>query len=520
MPKTFIHILFACSLIFLYTLANDAHAQIPLLDAVTQSSESSENSKDGENGDASSEEASDEEKAENKPEEENPFDLSVEKVIDSNSITGRWKKQFSQFLEKYDLNGSLVGKAIASLGISALLMFMYFLVKQLNKVISKKLLSTKYFNYHNQQRIKKYTKTFSWFAFALGVIFAFIGFITVWNDNPEKIFSTNAFTFTVQSVFSVFFIIFVGLVILDVLNNILNLFFKKIDNHSSRVNTLFPIIKNTVYFTVFLLLGLTLISELGINIYPLLAGAGVIGFAIGFGAQALVKDIITGFIIIIEDLFQVGDVVQLGDSTGLVERVTIRKVQLRDLGGIVYTIPFGEISVVKNFTKEFSFYLMDIGISYREDTDEVIELLHEISKEMREDEDFKDLMLEDIEIFGVDQFADSAVIIKARIKTPPIQQWTVGREFNRRMKYAFDKHGIEIPFPHQTLYFGEDKKGNAPPANLKVIQMQKETLEEYTQANDDSAEESANTTDKTESNKQISRNNNVGESTTDSAEDE
>jgi small conductance mechanosensitive channel len=237
---------------------------------------------------------------------------------------------------------------------------------------------------------------------------------------------------------------------------------------SMRLQTVMPIIRNVIFIGFMVMFTLILLSELGINVIPLMAGAGVLGIAIGFGAQTMVKDFLTGFTIILEDLIQVGDVVTLGGKTGLIEKITIRKVQMRDLSGIVYTIPFGDVTIIENMTKNFSYYVMDIGVAYREDTDEVVALLREIDEDMRQDENFKNLILEPIEILGVDAFADSAVIIKARIKTRPIKQWDVGREFNRRMKYKFDEHGIEIPFPHQTIYFGVDKDGTAPPAPIKI----------------------------------------------------
>lgn len=238
--------------------------------------------------------------------------------------------------------------------------------------------------------------------------------------------------------------------------------------NNSRFQTITPIIRNILLITLTLLSLMVILSEVGINIMPLLAGAGVLGIAVGFGAQTLVKDFLTGLTVIFEDLLQIGDVVKLGDHFGLVEKITLRKIQLRDLEGTVHTIPFGEVAIVSNLTKDFSFYLFDIGVAYRENTDEVIKILHEIDEELREDDDFKDRILEPLEVFGVDQFADSAVMIKARIKTRPIQQWNVGREFNRRIKIAFDERGIEIPFPHQTIYFGEDKQGRAPNANVHL----------------------------------------------------
>ena len=212
------------------------------------------------------------------------------------------------------------------------------------------------------------------------------------------------------------------------------------------------------------------LSELGIDIYPLLAGAGVAGIAIGFGAQALVKDFLTGFIVVFEDLLQVGDVVRVGDRAGAVERITMRKIQLRNLDGIVHTIPFSEVNIVDNFTKEFSYYLFDVGVAYREDVDEVVHCLLEIDEELRASNEFGDKILAELEVLGLDRFADSSVIIRARTKTKAHDRWTVGREFNRRIKQTFDQRNIEIPFPHQTIYFGEDKKGHAPSAKLDVNQ--------------------------------------------------
>lgn len=239
--------------------------------------------------------------------------------------------------------------------------------------------------------------------------------------------------------------------------------------NNSRFQTITPIIRNILLFALSLLSIMVVLSELGINIVPLLAGAGVLGIAIGFGAQTLVKDFLTGLVIIFEDVIQIGDVIQLGDKFGLVEKITLRKIQLRDLDGKVHTIPFGEVTIVSNLTKDYSFYLFDIGVAYRENTDEVIEVLKEIDEEMRADPDFGELILEPLEVFGVDKFDDSAVVIKARIKTKPIQQWNVGREFNRRIKHAFDARNIEIPFPHTTLYFGEGKDGTSPAANVRMM---------------------------------------------------
>ncbi|MEM7445280.1 MAG: mechanosensitive ion channel domain-containing protein [Pseudomonadota bacterium] len=236
----------------------------------------------------------------------------------------------------------------------------------------------------------------------------------------------------------------------------------------ARERTLLPLLRNFFLIVLLLIVTMIVMSQIGIDIGPLLAGAGVVGLAIGFGAQTLVKDIITGLFILFEDQIRVGDVVETAGHAGLVEGMTVRTLRLRDLSGTVHILPFSQVDSVKNLTKEFSYYLMDIGVAYRENTDEVIEVIKAISKDLRADPDYGSMMLDDIEVLGVDGFADSAVIIKARIKTLPIQQWTVGREFNRRMKLRFDELGIEIPFPHTTLYFGVDKQGQAPAGPIRI----------------------------------------------------
>jgi small-conductance mechanosensitive channel len=233
-----------------------------------------------------------------------------------------------------------------------------------------------------------------------------------------------------------------------------------------RAQTLLPLFRNFLLLILIAIVTITILSEIGVNIGPLLAGAGVVGLAIGFGAQTLVKDIITGLFILIEDTISVGDVVELGSHTGLVEAMSIRSIQLRDVAGEVHRIPFSDVSSVINKTKDFSRALLDVGVSYRENVDEVMEVLRGIGAEMREDENFAPFILEDIEILGLQRFDDSAVIIRARFKTKPRRQWGVTREFNRRLKNRFDELGIEIPFPARSLYFGEDKSGNANPLRI------------------------------------------------------
>lgn len=227
-----------------------------------------------------------------------------------------------------------------------------------------------------------------------------------------------------------------------------------------RTDTLRSIVRYVLNMTILVISGLLILGELGIEIGPILAAAGVLGLAVGFGAQSLVKDVISGFFILLEDQIRVGDVVMAAGQAGLVEKLNLRLTVLRDLEGKVHYIPNGQINVVTNLTKEYSFYVFDIGVAYKENIDQVMKIIREIGKELREDPAFRDDIIDDLEVFGLDRFADSAMIIKARIKTLPIKQWGVAREFNRRLKIRFDAEDIEIPFPHLTMYMGRDKQGN------------------------------------------------------------
>ncbi len=201
-----------------------------------------------------------------------------------------------------------------------------------------------------------------------------------------------------------------------------------------------------------------ILSEFGMDITPIITGAGIAGLAVGFGAQNLVRDIISGFFLILEDQVRIGDVVKINDTAGLVEAIRLRTLVLRDLHGTVHTFPNGEIRQVSNMTKEWSRYVIDVGVAYKEDVDYVMQVLREIGEELARDETYGPLILEPLEVLGVDDFGESQVTIKAMIKTLPLKQWTVGRELRRRIKKTFDEKGIEIPFPHVSVYFGEASK--------------------------------------------------------------
>jgi len=267
-------------------------------------------------------------------------------------------------------------------------------------------------------------------------------------------------------------VILITIIVLPIAKFIINRIFgsvlgSRLDSEmKKRADTLSSLVKNITQVVILSISLIIILKHLGIDIGPILAAAGIVGLAVGFGAQNLVKDIITGFFILLEDQVRVGDVVNINGEGGLVERVTLRITVLRDLAGNVHYIPNGAINSVMNMTKEFSYYIFDVGVAYRENTDEVIKLLLEVGEEIQSMDDYKNEILEPLEILGVDQFADSAVIIKARIKTKPIKQWFVGRQFNAMMKKKFDENNVEIPFPHVTLYMGEGKDGNAPPMNV------------------------------------------------------
>lgn len=235
---------------------------------------------------------------------------------------------------------------------------------------------------------------------------------------------------------------------------------------SSRIRTLLPLARNALFVVLVVMVSLIVLSELGVNIAPLLAGAGVVGVAVGFGSQTLVKDVITGAFILFEDTMAVGDVVSLGGHSGVVEAMSIRTIRLRDFSGAVHTIPFSSVSDVVNMTKDFSCAVFEVGVAYREDTDAVTETLAQLGSELQADAVYGPLILEPLEIAGLDRLDASSVVIKARFKTLPAKQWSVMREFNRRMKQRFDQLGIEIPFPQTTLWFGQDKTGTAPPARV------------------------------------------------------
>lgn len=224
------------------------------------------------------------------------------------------------------------------------------------------------------------------------------------------------------------------------------------DEDHRRVDTLARVFRYLANVAISVMTGMLVLSELGISIAPILGAAGIVGIAVGFGAQSLVKDFFTGFVILLENQIRQGDVITVAGRTGVVESVTLRNVRLRDYDGSVHFVPNGMIDVVTNQSMEFSYAVIDVGVAYRERVETVFEAMRAVSSELRADPAFAPKILDDIEIAGVDRLADSSVMLRGRLKCVPLAQALVRREYLRRIKEVFDARGIEIPFPQVTLH--------------------------------------------------------------------
>lgn len=218
-----------------------------------------------------------------------------------------------------------------------------------------------------------------------------------------------------------------------------------------RTRTLLSLLRSVglviiVVMTVFMVLG-----AVGVELAPLLAGAGVVGLAVSFGAQSLVKDVISGLFILFENQFGVGDVIRIEGVSGTVEKMTLRVVVLRDVHGVVHIVPNGQITKVSNLTRSWARVVLEVGVAYKEDPDRVMDVLRSVGEELSGNDAFKPLLLGPVEVPGIETFGESAVNIRVMVKTLPLKQWDVARELRRRIKLRFDREGIEIPFPHQTV---------------------------------------------------------------------
>ena len=239
-----------------------------------------------------------------------------------------------------------------------------------------------------------------------------------------------------------------------------------------RAETIGRVLRYITSVVISLIASVLILSELGVAIAPILGAAGVVGLAIGFGAQSLVKDYFTGFFLLLENQLTTGDVVEVGGKSGLVEDVTLRFVRLRDYDGNVHYVPNSQITTVTNMSRGFAQAVIDVGIAYRENVDEAFAVMRSVGGALRSDPVFGAKILDELEIAGVERWDDSAVQLRCRFRVVPLEQWNVRREFLRRLKHAFDEHRIEIPFPHVTVYAGSDKAGSATPFQLLMQRRQ------------------------------------------------
>jgi moderate conductance mechanosensitive channel len=237
-----------------------------------------------------------------------------------------------------------------------------------------------------------------------------------------------------------------------------------------RIQTLGRVFRYTSGAAIWVVAVSLVLNELGISVAPILATAGVAGVAIGFGAQSLIKDLFAGFFLLLEDQVREGDVVNVAGEGGLVEEVTLRYVRLRNFEGHVIFVPNGEIKTVRNLTRDFAQAVIEVGVAYREDVDDALEVMRQVGRDMRADPAFGISIADEVEIIGVERWDDSAVVLRCRMKVvPATAQWSVRREFLKRLKRAYDERGIEIPYPHVTVYAGQHKDGSAPP--LRVLDL-------------------------------------------------
>lgn len=328
-------------------------------------------------------------------------------------------------------------------------------------------------------QVNRYTRLLGNGGYALIGLVAGMSVLEAWGVDIRELLLSNAPL--LRSIVRIPLIVLLAVLLIQIGSFLITLVEKEVvlrsrGNHAAsaveaekRANTLGRICRNALWAVVTATAAMMVLSELGIDVKPFLAGAGIVGLAVGFGAQNLVRDVITGMFFILEDRIRVGDVVILNGTGGLVEQVNLRTTVLRGLDGVLHVFPNGAISTMSNMTYQYSYYVFDVGVAYKENVDRVMAVLKSVGDEIMKDPDYSPFILEPLEILGVDKFADSAVVIKARVKTAPIKQWFVGREMNRRIKNRFDAEGIEIPFPHRTLYFGEGQNPLALLGGRKVL---------------------------------------------------
>lgn len=396
-------------------------------------------------------------------------------LLEKNKEVKKSKKAPSNFFKVYESYKRSIATALEKLAseikiiillvlAAVVWLFWKFLFKKLSKISTP--IKEKYPEPGKQ--VDRYINFVGKGGYILILLFTFLTILDIWGFHIYEFIASSAEP--LQTVVRIPLIVIGAVIIFELAKFLVNKLEKEATHRmlaarktpaieaEKRATTLGRIFKKVIGITIIAVTAMMIFAEVGFDIKPILAGAGIIGLAVGFGAQNLVRDIISGLFLIVENRIRVNDVAIINGTGGLVEQVNLRTTILRGLDGVVHVFPNGAINTLSNMTHEFSFYIFDVGVAYKEDVDRVITVLRELGEEMMRDEEYAPLILEPLEILGVDKFADSAVVIKARFKTLPIKQWLVGREMNRRIKNRFDELGIEIPFPHRTFYFGEASK--------------------------------------------------------------
>jgi moderate conductance mechanosensitive channel len=302
-----------------------------------------------------------------------------------------------------------------------------------------------------EHRANRYVPILSWFASAVLYGVAALTVLQAWEIRAYAWFDTELARKMGSDLLSIGLIVAAGLAVWEIFASAIERYLAKIDAggpRRTRVRTLLPLLRTAMLSLIAVMGTLIILSRLGIDIAPLLAGAGIIGVAIGFGSQALVRDVITGLFILLEDQLAVGDIVDVGKGhAGVVEVISVRTIRLRDLSGSVHTIPFSEVTTVTNMTRDFAYAAARVTVAYGEDTDRVVEILQEAGEELRADPELGRWILDPLEYLGVDALNEFSIVLLVRIRTLPSKQYAVGRAFNRAVKLAFDKYGITMRDP-------------------------------------------------------------------------
>jgi len=310
-----------------------------------------------------------------------------------------------------------------------------------------------------EQRANRYIPILTGLLAGAVYILAAMTVLQAWNIGAFAWFGSEVGRRIIGNALAIGMELFVALALWEIFASAIERYLSGIDASGTprrtRIRTLLPLLRTAMLSVLVVLTSLIILSHIGVDITPLLAGAGVVGVAIGFGSQALVKDIITGLFILMEDQIAIGDVVDVGkDHAGVVEAITVRTIRLRDLAGTVHTVPFSEVTTVKNLTRDFAYVVARVTISHDEDIDRVVEILRQAGNELAVDETLGASILDPFDYQGVDALDASSVVLLVRIRTVASKQWAVGRAFNRLVKMAFDKHGIASRDPTQIMILG------------------------------------------------------------------